>query len=780
MVASPATMRLSTLLGSASLILAGCGSDPPPPSDSRGRLDRPVLTASGEAELPKEVITPVVFPEDFSAWTIEGRSAHPSGEGAQRQLLFGAGKTGEPGRPEPVRIMIPGAFASYTFNRIVISGIFSASFEIQLQLDGEKAQAFRPPALTTSIQDAPQTLVFDLEALRGRNVAFDHLRLQITGPHRPFGLTGIDLIRMPDHLQLPQLDDEPAMVNVGEHSRRAQGLAPGVVAECSFEVQHAADQLSFCCSSPPNLRGARGKAFVELTLIEESGAEHLHRVRVPTRGGPLEWTDTDVPLADFVGQQLTARFEYRCAAQRPGLAALGEVRVWRPAAEAPLTLLISSDTHRADHVAALGASLELQGELQTPGLDGLARAGLMFEFCQATTNVTSPSHVAMLTAVHPRDTRLISNQDRLIPEARTLAEAFHEAGWRTFGVVSVRHLGPRGTDLGQGFDRMRSPLSTPWSAEEARAELTSWIDGAQGLPVFAFLHLFDAHHPYTPPDSHDRQYYPEGRDPFDPSLPALEIRRGSIPLDYWGRLRDLDFPRAQYAAEVTYLDSVLARLFQHPRVAAGLVAFTADHGEIFENAGTFFNHGELYPATLHIPLLIGGGALPEEYRGKRAPRAVSQLGLGRTLLDLSDLAHVEFPGRNLLFEVEAEGDAPSLFALSAHGHSASITRDGWFLLLHLNNHQGPLATPRKMHQVELFDLRTDLGCAREVSADEPALVDDLRAELITWLAGADPHGLSSRRTSSAAEVEALKGLGYTTNVESVEARPWYVPEGQDQ
>jgi len=306
--------------------------------------------------------------------------------------------------------------------------------------------------------------------------------------------------------------------------------------------------------------------------------------------------------------------------------------------------------------------------------------------------------------------------------------------------------------------------------------LRGWIEESEGLPVLAFLHLFDAHHPYAPPPSHDRRYYPADRDPFDPTQPVIEARQGSMPADYWGRLRDLEYPQAQYRAEVTYLDGMLGHLLDVPRVAEGLVAFTSDHGEILEKAGTYFNHGELYPDTLHVPLILSGGALPDEFRGRRFAAPISQLGLARTLLDLSDLGRLDFPGRNLLARVDAgEGD-DALFALSAHAKSASIRAGDWFLLLHLDDHQGTLAKPRKEHQVELFDLTADPDCLTDLSTEEPERTAALRDQLVEWLLDADPHGLSRTRTATAQELAELAGLGYATAEEVIgESEPWYTP-----
>ena len=116
-------------------------------------------------------------------------------------------------------------------------------------------------------------------------------------------------------------------------------------------------------------------------------------------------------------------------------------------------LLITSDTHRGDHLGSTGGPTLVR----TPNLDKLAARGVLFENCVSQTNVTTPSHVTLMTGVHPKDSHVIDNRTVLIDEAETLAEAFSVAGYRTFAVTSVEHLRPRGSGLGQGFDRFDSP-----------------------------------------------------------------------------------------------------------------------------------------------------------------------------------------------------------------------------------------------------------------------------------------------------------------------------------
>lgn len=754
--------RPHPLLLLPALALVGCPGPGTGPGAVRAHLERPRLEVDSDLLLPGPTTLELAIPEDPAEWNLSGREHTPSLPG---EFTVAGGKSGE-----EVLLEIPGPFRTRDFNQVALTGVFPGVFEVLIQLDGGAKQPYRHPALTTRKQGSAQTLLFDLESLRGRQLKFERLRILVRGPQQPFTLQGVDLIDLPGHQLLPSLTGPPGQVVIGQESRPAQGLPPGVEARCTFMVESEHWHLSLAAGILPRLRPPGGEARIEVMLVGSGGATWsagLDLVSV----GPHSWSELQISLSPFVGEEVTATFEYSCSSQQPGVAALGDLRVWGRGHDAPTVLLVSSDTHRADHLAAMNLGVELE----TPALDLLAARGLVYERAWASTNVTSPSHVAILTALHPRDTRLVSNQDALLGEAWTLSEAFQDAGWRTLQVVSVRHLGPRGTNLSQGFDQVLSPTSSPWRAEVAAATLTRWIDEAAGLPTFAFLHIFDAHHPYEPPASHDRLYYPKDRDPYDEATPAIKARRGSMPMDYWGRLRDVDYPKAQYKAEVTYLDGVLGGLFEIPRVAAGLIAFTSDHGEILEKAGTYFNHGELYPDTLHVPMVLGGGSLPPELRGRRCTPPVSQLGLGRTLLDLSGLVGTQFPGRNILHALD--GEAPqSLHALSAHGLSASILKGNWYLLLHLKDHQGPLARRRTRHQAELFDLANDPECLHDISAQQEDRTQELRGQLITWLEAASPTGLSVGRTSTAEELAALKSMGYATEESVLETPIWYEAE----
>lgn len=750
-------------------LLAGCGGGEVV-TDPVGRLDRPALVALVDADVPRERVDRLPVPDGLGKWQLTGREAStPAGPDGDRTIRIAAGA-------EPALLQVPVRLPATELDLVRVVGLFPGEFRVTLQLGGEDVEPFRPPSLGTRNEEGEQTLDFDLSKVSGRPVKFTRLDLHVDGPARPVELRAIEVVDTPDGVFLSRPGEEPGMIDLDDgQGRSATGVTTAVPVGCRFVVEDERDRLAFSVALAPRMRPWGGEPRVRATVTGPDGDAVTETVTLEgDRRERTRWHAGSIALDDFVGQEVEASFEYLCDAAQAGAVALAEVQVWRPRVDPPTVLFVSSDTHRADHVNAA----RLGVEIDTPALDALAETGLFFENCWTTTNVTSPSHVAMMTGVHPRDTRLVTNIDRLAPRAETLAEVYRDAGWGTLAAVSVRHLGPRGTDLGQGFDRMLAPTSQPWDAEVPVDQLLEWMEDCAGKPLFLFLHFFDAHHPYAPPPEFDRRYYPKDKDPADMSLPPIDAAPGSMPLDMLaGNLRDLEYPKAQYRAEVAYLDSQLARIFAVPRVAKGLVAVTADHGEVLVKNGTYFNHGELYPDTLHVPLVLGGEALPADLRGVRVGARVAQLDLPRTLLDLSGLGAVDFPGRNLLDALDADpGAAGAHFALSAHGSSASLAEGRWFLLLHLRDHKGTHPVPRTRHQVELFDLATDPECLVDVSAENPDVVEDLRARLVEWLLDSASSSLSTKRVASADELAALQELGYSTDAAVIEEDPWYEPE----
>jgi len=512
-------------------------------------------------------------------------------------------------------------------------------------------------------------------------------------------------------------------------------------------------KLAFSRAIPPDLR--RPGPLPLLRLVIESSGDASEAFEYELAEG--SWTREVVSLDSFEGDRVDLRFELSSPGVGEAVCALAEPILIAPASTARTVLFVTSDTHRADHLGAARSAVRVE----TSVLDRLARGGVLFERCFSTANSTVPSHVTLMTGVHPRDSGITDNRLCLSEQAETLAERFHEAGFATWALVSSRLLMHSSSGIGQGFDRLSAPVEADRPAGETVPRLFVW------------LHLYDSHGPYEPPEPFAGRYYPGGRDPYDPSLADPAVPPGELPSHLAG-LRDLEWPRTQYRAEVDYLDSQLGRVMDHPRFRGAIIAVTADHGECLGQHGIYFRHAGLFPDTVHVPLIL---RFPGSPAGARVERLVSHADLARTLLDLAGLWTAVLDGRNLMRFVEGsrQPEEPA-FALAAHGYSASITSGGWHLIFHLRIHLlGKSVPPRTRHQVELYDLFTDPGCLTDLTEREPARARGLRAALVDWLNGAADRGWVVGGHLSESVRRDLAALGYVADEDEDPGRGTCVP-----
>jgi arylsulfatase A-like enzyme/Tfp pilus assembly protein PilF len=236
----------------------------------------------------------------------------------------------------------------------------------------------------------------------------------------------------------------------------------------------------------------------------------------------------------------------------------------------PSILLVTLDTTRADAVGPDAAGVE------TPAFNALVARGRRFVQAYATVPETLPSHTSMMTGLYPAGHGVHENA-RYVPADRPLvAERLHQAGYRTAAFVSAFVVAKR-FGLARGFDRYDD--STPQgSAERAARETTdaalAELNQPQTHPLFLWVHYYDAHYPYTPPEPYRTRYT-------------------AIP----------------YLGEIASVDEQLGRLVQaFDQTAPGskAVIVVADHGEGLGEHGESQHGTLLYQSTMHVPLVIVG------------------------------------------------------------------------------------------------------------------------------------------------------------------------------
>ncbi len=275
-------------------------------------------------------------------------------------------------------------------------------------------------------------------------------------------------------------------------------------------------------------------------------------------------------------------------------------------------VLVTVDTLRADRLGAYGNASGL-----TPNLDRLARSGVVFENASAAAPLTLPSHASILTGTYPLRHGVRDNGGyHLAPESVTLAETLAARSYRTGAFVGAFVLDSR-WGLDQGFERYFDDFdfesfddvslgSVSRRGDEVVSEALAWMGGAKAGPFFAWLHLYDPHAPYEPPE------------------PYRSRRAG----ERYGL----------YDGEVVYVDELIGRLLdwlsRESLDEATVVVVMADHGEALEDHGELDHGFFIYDATMKVPFIIRAPALP---KGVRVRAQVRSIDLMPTVLDLVGL-----------------------------------------------------------------------------------------------------------------------------------------------
>lgn len=339
----------------------------------------------------------------------------------------------------------------------------------------------------------------------------------------------------------------------------------------------------------------------------------------------------------------------------------------RERGDAPMNvILIGIDTLRAD---AVGRPRGPDYVSTTPNLDALARRSDVWTAAYSTANATNPSFTSILTGLYVRQHGVHDLVTRLDERFLTLAEIFSGTGYETIAILSARHLNPRHSGLGQGFDEVHLPPSK--FAAEMAVDTAMTILQEKPLPFFLWLHLFDPHTPHTPP-----QPFASGMAPDRPN--------GLLPPAVWRPFRDpgprrFDDPilggnSDLYAAEVAYTDRQIGRLLDHLEqsglAANTVVAVVADHGENLGEHGVFFRHAGLFDTTTHVPLMIHR---PGGEGGQRHEELVQTIDLFPTLLGLARIQPPASSGNALYGPTEgSRRGRRAVFSEDVGGVGASI------------------------------------------------------------------------------------------------------------
>lgn len=364
-------------------------------------------------------------------------------------------------------------------------------------------------------------------------------------------------------------------------------------------------------------------------------------------------------------------------------------------------ILFTIDTLRADHLECYGYE-----RVKTPNINRLAGEGILFEHNIVQAPLTLPSHSSILTGTNPLYHGIRDNGGFYLDESHiTLAEALKNREYSTGAFVAAFVLDSR-WGLDQGFDyyfdnfdltkyKTISLDSVQRRGDEVLAEAYKWLESNSQNKFFAWIHLYDPHTPYNPPEPYKTQY---------------KGRRFGL-----------------YDGEIAYVDQLMGefRHFMEEKnlLDKTLVIFTSDHGESLgehkESAHGFF----IYDSAVRVPLII---RFPEnKFKGSVITNQVRSIDILPTILNmLGEKSPENVQGVSLLPLILGKEAGDELRAYSETYWPRY--HYGWSDLKSLRRGQYKFIDAPKP---ELYDILEDPGEVNNLVNKKASLGHDMKREL---------------------------------------------------
>ena len=403
-------------------------------------------------------------------------------------------------------------------------------------------------------------------------------------------------------------------------------------------------------------------------------------------------------------------------------------------APAPLNvILITIDTLRADHLGCYGYK-----QIKTPNIDALAADGARFERAFSVVPVTLPSHTTMLTGTYPMLSGMHDfGVNKLNSAQPTMASVLKQAGYATGAVVAAAVLDSR-FGLNQGFDFYYDHFEFNRLDEANLDEMSrpgnvvadttlDWLEKNWQKKFFLWMHLYDPHLPYNPPEPYRTEYA--------------------------GRL---------YDGGIAFADEQVGRLVRFLKEKGiyqnSIIVLAGDHGEGLGEHGEKTHGFFIYNSTMHVPLII---RVPDAAHGKTVSDLASLVDLMPTVLDA---VGVEIPaqvqGKSLLASLRAAEPE------TAAARERTVYGETFLPRIHFNWSELRGAENAKYHFIdapkpELYDVTSDPSEKHNLLGEKKAVGEEMRAKLLALIreysAGKE---LAEKTGLDPALVERLKSLGY--------------------
>ena len=404
-------------------------------------------------------------------------------------------------------------------------------------------------------------------------------------------------------------------------------------------------------------------------------------------------------------------------------------------------LAIAVDTLRADHVSCYGYEYKT-----TPFLDEYATRGVRFENFYAPGIPTQPSFTTFYTGVHPITHQIVAHGgkvalDRKIP---VFTEILQKAGYLTCAIDNLWKMKPWFT---RGYEfyidpSARREYGQTVDCDTQNSRAIPWLREHKRERFFLFVHYWDPHTPYIPPERYRGLFY-QGK-PFEPNNHSMDdfYKRAYGPAwaKSWftryvpdGHITNADFVKALYDEEIRYVDDGIKKLIgtlkEEGIEKETLVIIFSDHGESLTEHGIFFDHHGLYENNIHVPLIMVGPNVP---RGRTIKQLVQHTDLAPTILEAAQVRIPEsMEGKSLWPLISGEKNEPIYDKLITE---ESTRMCKWAMLK--DNYKFILARESDYYNFpprELYDLNSDPEEKNNLAEEKPSLARQYEEELEDWI-----------------------------------------------
>lgn len=436
-----------------------------------------------------------------------------------------------------------------------------------------------------------------------------------------------------------------------------------------------------------------------------------------------------------------------------------------PAAPARNVVVLTIDTLRASKLRAY----DPRSRVQTPVLDQFAREGTLFEAAQAPENWTKPSVASILTSLTPTTHQTKNDAARLSESALMLSEVFHEQGFATAMFSANGYVSDRfGFD--QDWDHYTNYIreNRTSAARNVFDEAMGWVEENRERRFFLYIQTIDPHVAYDPPERFLRMYDPsEYHGQVEPRRTAQLLadakrRPPRVTFDAADRRR----LEALHDGEISYHDVHFGRFLDKLRELGlyddMIFVVTSDHGEEFDDHGSWGHGHSVFQELLGVPLIVRWPAVGTE--AARVSDTVSTMDIAPTVLEAAGLQPPDvFEGRSLRPYLLGHARTGPAVAFSEFLEDRRVIREGNYKLILRGNQTSTM-----------FDLAADPGEQRQLEGEAANRIGLRYVRILlgqylgatdrrSWLHGSDggPNVLPAEDASIDAELcEQLRALGY--------------------